>query len=92
MSHSLSYGLRKIRKRHMCEGCGERMNIGDIAVYHTFVDDGIYTFYTHEECEEYMKDTVRPDDWEMHDPGDFSRIEAQNHVKQKHLKFPLQQV
>ena len=44
----------RVRKSHICQGCGKKINIGDIAITSTYSDGGdIWTFYECDDCVDY---------------------------------------
>ena len=47
----------KVRKDHICQGCGKKIIKGEKATYSKYVGDGlVWYFYECSECREYYKD------------------------------------
>ena len=54
MSEKLSKEV-KVRKKHLCQGCGKEIQKGDKAVLTVTSDNfGIYNFYHCFECKNYL--------------------------------------
>lgn len=45
----------KVRKQHICQGCGKKIEIGEKVTSSTFVDSGeVYTFYECDICRKHI--------------------------------------
>lgn len=50
----------KIRKPHICQGCGKELKTGEIVTSSTYADSGeIYTFYECCECADHVAKVCR---------------------------------
>lgn len=46
----------KVRKQHVCQGCGIKIDIGESCTVSKFADGGgVYSFYECEPCREHFK-------------------------------------
>lgn len=47
----------KVRKEHICQGCGKKINIGERVTVTKLANDGTaYSFYECDECNKYFND------------------------------------
>jgi len=71
----LTYKTVTCRKPHVCDWCGENINLEDKAVYSTGIfDDKFYSVYMHPECDSAFQEEVRAEGgWLEYQPGEQQR-------------------
>lgn len=74
------------KKSHRCTICGEKIPIGTkTALRKGVCEDGWVSMYMHEECEEFSSTTFEYDDWDSCFPGDVSRKEVLDWMRERYL-------
>lgn len=75
MSYSeLNAKVVKCRRPHSCEWCAERINVGEMARYRTYVFDGDFgRGYMHPECVEASNKVDHNELMDGWTPGDYAR-------------------
>lgn len=65
---------RVARKRYRCWYCAQSIEKGEKHTHRTGVDGGdFWTMRAHPECDDYAAEHWGYDDYEFHEPGDFTR-------------------
>lgn len=73
MSTILSDSTHRAAKRYRCWYCNQRIEVGDIHGKRTGVEDGFWTMRFHPECDAYACEHWESENWEGHEPGEFTR-------------------